>query len=57
MDPNQALTDMRDAVRRLADTSDDDDFDRDDVVRLFTAADALDEWLSMGGFLPADWRR
>lgn len=51
MDPNAALEAIRREIRLL------------DAVappgsapeRLVEAFDALDEWLSRGGFLPSDW--
>jgi len=54
MDPNQALADARRAA---------DDYDKatsidqeaDAAERLTAAFNALDQWLSNGGFAPADW--
>lgn len=51
MDPNAALTEMR-AI--IASCQDGRDYDAD---RLAELAGALDQWLSSGGFLPADWAR
>ena len=44
MDPNATLTALRDAVRS---------HDNDAITELW---DALDGWLSCGGFKPAAWR-
>lgn len=55
MDPNKTLQDLRKAIRRL---NDNDAVGADGDVRiLLDTAEALDGWLSSGGFLPADWRR
>lgn len=45
MDPNQALKNLRDMIRDTEDL---------DLIEQF---EALDGWLSRGGFLPADWER
>jgi len=51
MDPNRALENAREAVRLHGLKPDDlDAFD--DLVDAF---EALDQWLSKGGFLPKDW--
>lgn len=57
MDPNAALRDLRTAIAKLR-----ADDGADDGERLMTAAEvadfaeALDHWLSSGGFMPAAWR-
>lgn len=48
MDPNETLAALRGAVARL-DAGEDA---ADDVVEAF---EALDSWLSKGGFAPGDW--
>ena len=51
MDPNRALEDAREACRLHAMRGNDlDAFD--DLVEAF---EALDHWLSIGGFLPKEW--
>jgi hypothetical protein len=50
MDPNVALA----ILRRLVQVYPGDGFDAQDLVE---AADALDQWLSKGGFLPRDWNK
>ena len=47
MDPNAALAKVRELIG---------DGDSADVL-LVDAFEALDEWLSKGGFLPSDWER
>lgn len=54
MDPNQALEDIRSAAREA-------DYALHDISRLLAYArmaehfEALDQWLSKGGFLPDAW--
>lgn len=64
MDPNVALTQIRDAVGVLARATDggahlDPAPTRADVIEaaltLVEAWDSLDGWLSSDGFLPTDW--
>lgn len=50
MDPNETLRMLRE---RVADALNDRDYSPIRVAILF---EALDEWLSKGGFLPDDWR-
>lgn len=47
MDPNAALQKVRELIN---------DGDSADVL-LVEAFEALDDWLSKGGFLPDDWAR
>jgi hypothetical protein len=57
MDPNVALAKIREAVGELR-QSDDDGVWADDssqIGMLLEQFEALDEWLSRGGFLPKDW--
>jgi hypothetical protein len=58
MDPNIALEDIRKAIASTAIDPSRTDFD--DVlyqagIVAFDAFEALDEWLSKGGFLPSAW--
>lgn len=59
MDPNTALANMREAIRRLDDPSNTSTIgEYAEAARdLRDAASALDEWLPKGGFLPQDWAR
>lgn len=59
MDPDQCLRELREAVASMkvemskgfaGDIGDDADV----AIAKF---EALDQWLSRGGFLPADWRK
>lgn len=52
MDPNAMLAFIRErlqTVRQLRDST-------PSAIELATAIDDLDEWLSKGGYLPADWQ-
>lgn len=49
MDPNETLAELRKLAARLLDTGG----WPDDMAEKFQA---LDEWLSKGGFLPTDWQ-
>lgn len=51
MDPNATLAILRVLVSSALDS------DSDDARELAEHADALDAWLSRGGFLPSDWGR
>ena len=53
MDPNANLREQRELAKRLLDHDREDD---DDVWRLCELIEALDEWLSKGGYLPQDWQ-
>ena len=56
MDPNAALEALRDAMRRYS-AEDDEGHDRYvAATEAAEAAEALDEWLSNGGFLPSAWQ-
>lgn len=55
MDPNQALENIRTARVNL--DSVDGDTLTPDVELLLESVNALDVWLSKGGFLPDEWRR
>jgi hypothetical protein len=56
MDPNEALELARAAVAHwnYGERGDDDMKQFDALVNAF---EALDQWLSKGGFLPADWSK
>lgn len=47
MDPNATLQEIRELVGNNG---------GNDVGRLVELIDALDEWLTNGGFLPSDWK-
>jgi hypothetical protein len=58
LDPNAALGNARllaALVIRASDTGDAPDGDT--AIKLAEALQALDAWLSRGGFLPTDWQR
>lgn len=54
MDPNTTLNTIREAIEDWNDGRIDD---REALACLVGDIDALDEWLTRGGFLPADWNR
>lgn len=57
MDPNAVLEELRFAVSDYIIASDNDsaDAEHDAAARMADCAEALDEWMSKGGFLPAEW--
>lgn len=61
MDPNVVHQDMIEAFDHLSQQRNDADastinpFDPDDVCRLLDAVEALDVWISSGGFPPSAW--
>ena len=58
MDPNKALQEARTCAGEIL--SQDDDGVLDDTTQtgsLINAFNALDGWLSVGGFLPDEWKR
>lgn len=67
MDPNAALINMRDTIRQAErDLERQDDADNwhnllarheDTISALVEHFEALDAWLSKGGFLPDAWQR
>lgn len=60
MDPNANLKEQRElAAKMLHDYEDEDGngIDQDDANRLAELVEALDGWLSKGGFLPGKWER
>ena len=52
MDPNEALAIIRAAAERYRD---DLSTEVEDLAPALEAFEALDEWLSKGGFLPGAW--
>lgn len=56
MDPNATLAEMRRLVGRMLD-DESEHVDSGDAVRLAALLEALDGWITGGGFLPAAWRR
>ncbi len=58
MDPNATLAQMRKLVSRiLADFDSEDSVESLDAISLASNVDALDAWLSRGGFKPRPWTR
>jgi hypothetical protein len=58
MDPNTALANVRLLAALLIQASDAGNApDGDTAVELAEAFQALDAWLSVGGFIPTDWQR
>jgi hypothetical protein len=53
MDPNANLEEMR----RIAGRAERNEPEPNDHARICELVDALDDWLSRGGFLPAAWAR
>jgi hypothetical protein len=56
MEANEALRDAREARRRLTEAETDREASQMGDL-LADHFEALDDWLSKGGFLPADWQR
>jgi len=57
MDPNETLRRMQEMAERVVRAADvGSDVDEDDACDLADAVQALDGWLSKGGFLPDAWR-
>lgn len=55
MDPDANLEEQRELVKRINNAL--VTLDPDTYERLAELVEALDQWLSNGGFLPRDWRR
>lgn len=55
MDPNEALSQLRKAIKVANDEWTSERLTYDALWAVFEAAEALDEWISKGGFLPRDW--
>ena len=56
MDPNANLKEQREIIAAML-AEDSEEIDTGDAVRLAELAQALDEWISKGGFLPDAWRK
>jgi hypothetical protein len=57
MDPDAALNELRELAGRLRDPGPEQVLDDlEDVGRMAELVEALDGWLSRGGFLPAAWQ-
>jgi len=56
MDPNRALEDAREAVRHWLHVKGGDQ-DLEMFDQLVSSFEALDRWISRGGFLPRDWSK
>ena len=54
MDPNATLTTIRKLVAQFEYGG--EGLEPDDIIDLTEAVDALDKWLSKGGFPPEAWR-
>lgn len=54
MDPNETLNDLRIMTRSVLNNGAESTSVVDDMAELF---EALDDWLSKGGFLPDVWQR
>lgn len=54
MDPDVALKTIRECMS-LACSTDDEEVKEEALTNMMDAVQALDEWLSKGGFLPGDW--
>lgn len=55
MDPNANLATLRRLVDRIIAAP--DLAGQDDAIELATLTEALDNWLSRGGFLPSEWQK
>lgn len=55
MDPDENLKEQRRIAKSVLDCE--GDCDSGDLVRLCELVQALDEWISKGGFLPKRWAR
>lgn len=61
MDPKTTLAEMRHLAEAIQIMREDDRRDQDEELlelarRLAELVQAMDEWISGGGFLPPDWR-
>lgn len=57
MDPNKTLEQMRADMVSLGTLQDDSSELLDRLLDIAEAAQALDEWLTHGGFLPTEWQK
>lgn len=58
MDPDANLQEQRRLIERMMKAYDDENgngIDQDDANRLCELVQALDDWLTGGGFLPPSW--
>lgn len=56
MDPNKTLETLRGSIHAFRENGDLFNRHWDHEETLVDAIEALDQWLSNGGFLPADWQ-
>ena len=57
MDPNANLREQRERARQIIAMLDaDDPIDPNDAGRLADLVEALDDWITSGGFLPDRWQ-
>lgn len=54
MDPNETLKRLRKLAKRIGSMAEPYD---DDALELAELVDALDQWITNGGFLPRDWKK
>ena len=57
MDPNEALRQIREAIRDLDEASRGHGDLLESAMRVADLVSGLDHWLSKGGFLPEAWQR
>jgi cell division GTPase FtsZ len=64
MDPEEALRQLRELSNKVIVISNEPDLNEGDFETVFTTAvemaeqfQALDNWISNGGFLPKDWKK
>lgn len=58
MDPNECLREIRELkMRLLAQDDNEEPHDPIDVARLLELVEALDGWITAGGFLPEAWKK
>jgi hypothetical protein len=56
MDPTANLQEQRRIIAQML-AEDSQEIDTGDALRLAELAQALDEWITKGGFLPEEWKR
>lgn len=54
VDPNEALKTMRECMS-IACSTDDEEIKEEALTNMMDAFEALDTWITGGGFLPSDW--
>jgi hypothetical protein len=58
LDPNANLEELRSLTASLLEQIDNEEpIDQDDAARVLELFEALDGWISRGGFLPRAWKR